>query len=84
MRAAMDTDYLIEKYIEPAASPADAWLRDYGVSVWAIVGYWRVVEGDIDQVAKDYALPREAVEGALAYYERHKDFIEARLSLNNA
>jgi len=35
-------------------------------------------------LARDYALPREAVEAALAYYRRNKEYIDARLLLNSA
>ena len=72
----------VEKYVKPAANPADARLYDYGVSVWALVAYWRGVGEDVDRVATDYALPREAVIAALQYYERHRDLIDARLALN--
>lgn len=34
---------LIDKYIEPSDSPADAWIRGYGVPVWALVSYLRAV-----------------------------------------
>ena len=77
----MDKDYLVKKYIEPAASPADAWVYGYGVDVWALIAYLRVVDGDIDQVSKAYDLPREAVEAALAYYSQHEKVIDARLML---
>jgi uncharacterized protein (DUF433 family) len=80
----MDKDYLVRKYIEPAASPADAWISGYGVDVWALIAYLRVVQGDIDQVAKAYDLPREAVEAALAYYRQHEKMIDARLMLITA
>lgn len=77
----MDKDYLVRKYIEPATSPADAWVSGYGVDVWALIAYLRVVDGDIDQVAEAYDLPREAVEAALAYYSQHEEVIDARLML---
>ncbi len=80
----MDKNSLIEKYIEPAADPGEARLYSYGVSVWALVGYWRAVKGDVDQVARDYALPPDAVQAALAYYERHREAIDAVLASNAA
>jgi uncharacterized protein (DUF433 family) len=52
--------------------------------VWALVGYWQMVDGDIGQVAADYEIPREAVEAALAYYETHREVIQARLDANAA
>jgi uncharacterized protein (DUF433 family) len=80
----MDKSSLIEKYIEPAADPGEARLFTYGVSVWALVGYWRAVKGDVDQVARDYALPPDAVQAALAYYEWHREAIDAVLASNAA
>ena len=50
--------------------------------MWALVGHLRAVCDDVDRVAADYELPREAVEAALAYYRRNKDLIDARLLLN--
>ena len=79
-------DALIAKYIEPHPSKpgvSNAWLTtDRHVPVWALIGHLDVVEGDVDQVARDYGVPREAVDAALAYYERHKASIDARLTLN--
>jgi uncharacterized protein (DUF433 family) len=78
-------DKLIARYIEqnPYYPSLDAArVKEYGVSVWSLIAYLRVVEGDVAQVATDYALPREAVEAAIAYYRRHKDLIDARIVAN--
>lgn len=79
-------DELIAKYIEPhPAKPGLSNARlttDRHVPVWALIGHLGVVEGDLDQVAHDYGVPREAVDAALAYYERHTAAIDARLVLN--
>lgn len=85
----MDETALIQRYIDVQADRsldgrADARLRDYGVPIWALIGQWQALEGDIDIVAHDYQIPREAVEAALAYYQRNKKFIDARLLLNTA
>ena len=82
-----DEQELIDRYVDThteryPAGPADARLREYGVSVWALVGHLHAVGGDVDKVAEDYLLPREAVEAALAYYGRYKKLIDARLLLN--
>lgn len=78
---------LIAQYIErnPHKSGLDeAWLKDYHVPVWALVGYLNLaVAGDIDRVTKDYNLPREAVQAAIAYYRRYHCRIEARIAANN-
>jgi uncharacterized protein (DUF433 family) len=85
----LNDEQLIQRHIDPdwdryPGGPADARLRDSGVPVWALVGHLRAVGDDLDQVAADYELPREAVDAALAYYRHHKSLIEARLLLNTA
>lgn len=82
-------EQLIRRYVDPnwdryPSGRADARLRDFGVPVWALVGHLRAVGNDVDRVAADYELPREAVDAALAFYRRHKDLIDARLILNTA
>jgi uncharacterized protein (DUF433 family) len=75
---------LIERYIEPDPHrPDDARLREHGVSVWTLVGYWRDVAGeDVERVAEDYEVPVDAVRAALAFYENNRTLIDARLALN--
>jgi uncharacterized protein (DUF433 family) len=76
---------LIDKYIEPNRDRpglAEARVAGYGVPVWALVGYLEAVHGDVQRVAHDYRLPVESVEAALAYYRRHKIFIDDRLAAN--
>jgi uncharacterized protein (DUF433 family) len=80
----MDTA-VIQQYLEPNPNrpgPADWRLKDYGVSVWAIVGQWQAVGHDVHRVAAAYAVPREAVEAALVYYAQHPEVIDARLAAN--
>lgn len=75
---------LIDQFIQidAAGGCADARVMNYGVPVWALVGYWQVNGRDIDVVAKDYELPREAVQAAMAFYERHREVIDARMLAN--
>lgn len=83
----MSNTQLIDQYIEPnpyRPGAANARLREYGVSIWALVGYYEAVRRDPDRVAHDYRLPREAVDAALAYYQKHKNAIDARLAENVA
>lgn len=81
----MSDQELIERYVENSPSGiADARLRDYGVHVWAIIGQLRVHDGDIKEVMRDYRIPSEAIEAALAYYRENKDYVDARLLLNSA
>ncbi len=83
----MDEQRAIRRYVEPnphRPGPEEARIVGYGVAVWALVGYLQAVDGDLDQVARDYGLPREAVEAALAYYREFKDPIDARIAANSA
>jgi uncharacterized protein (DUF433 family) len=85
----MDERELIERYVDLdtdryPAGRADARLHTYGVPVWALIGQLRALDGDVEQLARDYELPREAVEAALAYYRCNKIYIDARLLLNSA
>lgn len=34
--------------------------------------------------SRDYQLPHSAIEAALAYYQQHKEYIDARILLNSA
>lgn len=84
----IDQRSLIDRWVgTPDAfvpDPAEARLRASGVPVWALVGYWQVVDHDVARVARDYHLPDEAVLAALAYYERHRLDIDRRLAVNAA
>lgn len=87
-RATKDQE-LIERYIDLdweryGRGRADAWLKDYGVSVWALIAYARANDADLDELAAAYELPRDAVDAALAYYRQNKKYIEARLLVNEA
>lgn len=82
-RERVDEERLIERYIEPdplGVRISDAQLRDSGVSVWAMIGYLRLVDGDVERTARDYDVPVEAVDAALAYYRLHRAAIEGRLA----
>jgi uncharacterized protein (DUF433 family) len=84
---ACDKAALIERYVESnphKPGEAEARLRHYGVSVWALIEYWYGVDFDKAAVGRDYDLPAEAVDAALAYYKIHKALIDARIALNAA
>lgn len=88
MMVTIDTariDTLIDKYIEPhPAKPgfSNSRVNVRGVPVWALIGWLADDYSNAKQVAKDYAIPYEAMEAAIAFYERHKAVIDARLMLN--
>ena len=79
---------LIARWIEPhpwKGGRAEALVRGSSVPVWAIIGQLGGDTGDpaaIADVAGDYDLPAEAVEGALAYYRAHRGAIDERLAAN--
>ena len=75
---------LIARYIEPnpqKPQPANARLIESGVAVWALIGYLRAADGNVDEVTAAYDLSPIEMQAALAYYRQHKDAIEARLTL---
>lgn len=78
---------LIERYIDMETDdrgPAYARLTDYGTPVWAIIGDYLTTAGqDVAQVSRDYDVPVESVEGALAFYRKYMAHINARLVLND-
>lgn len=80
-------DQLIETFIKLSPSlpgVEEARIAGYGVPVWALVAHSRAIGGASEEVARDYGLPREAVDAALAYYRRHKAAFEARIAANTA
>ncbi len=83
--SAAEDQELIDRYIDPEwdrypSGRADARTRE-GVPVWALIAYMRGTGYDPDQLAKAYDLPREVVDGVLAYYRRNKKYIDARILL---
>lgn len=82
-KAEQEKSELIARYIERNPNkPAvyDARLNPYGVSIWAIASHFETVNGsDLDRAAAEYGVPREAIEAALAFYERYKAAIDAKI-----
>ena len=78
---------LIDRWIvqDPTRpGPQGARLKEHGVPVWILVGYWQGSDEDADAVAQAYDLPLEAVRAAIAYYHHHRVAIDARIALNIA
>jgi uncharacterized protein (DUF433 family) len=76
---------LIARYIElHPAKPGRAFARvkEHGVPVWALIGFLAEDFSNADQVAHDYAISREAMDAAIAYYQQNKPYIDAWLLLN--
>jgi hypothetical protein len=84
-----DDQQLIERYVDLeveryAGGRADARLKASGVSVWAIVAFFRVYDNNLTAVADHFSISEVEVEAALAYYRRNKKYVDARIILNEA
>ncbi|MGH2535124.1 MAG: DUF433 domain-containing protein [Thermomicrobiales bacterium] len=82
-----DEERFIARYVETATSYPTAEvarLRESGVSVTTVIQQLRDAGRDIADVAESYRLSQEAIRAAIAYYERHKAVIDARIMLNMA
>ncbi len=78
---------LITRWIEPhprKRGVEEARLREYNISVWALIGALRMYGDDVEGVAGGYRVPVEAVQAAQAYYQQHQCAIDARLAANAA
>lgn len=82
-------DALIAAYIEP--HPGNPGIAEYrlrveenGYPVWSIIGSLPAYGDDIEQMARDYEVSREAIEAAHVYYARHREAIDDRLAANRA
>lgn len=86
----MDDDALIARYVEEDPShpgPADARLTDFGIPIWALIGYLQAAAGgDVAQAAAAYRVPVDAIRAAVAYYNRtrNRPLIDALIALNAA
>ncbi|HEV2107837.1 MAG TPA: hypothetical protein VGR16_06205 [Thermomicrobiales bacterium] len=80
------TDELIAKWIVLGEydGPHQAWIKDHGTPVWALVGALPAHSFDGRAVAESYGLPWEAFQAAMAYYQRYKAFIDAKVLLNSS
>ena len=82
-------DSLIAQYIEP--HPGKPGIAEYrlrveqnGYPVWAIIGSLGAYGDDMEQMARDYKISREAIEAARAFYALHREAIDDRLAANRA
>ena len=82
----MKQERLISERIDEPASLGqhEARLRDTGIPVWALIDYLKAVDNDVEAVARAHEIPVEDVEAAVAYYQRHRAAIDARLTANAA
>ena len=77
---------LIARYIKPHPDDrgrAYAYFPDYGHSVSAIVRALGQPDGEIGRTATDWDMPEEAVRAAIAFYRRYREYIDARILLED-
>jgi uncharacterized protein (DUF433 family) len=80
-------DALISRYVEPHPhrhGPGDARIAEYGFSVWILIDALNAAGQDVNRVAREYHMPPDAVRAAIAFYEQHRDAIDARIRANAA
>lgn len=78
------TDDLIAKWIEVSEfdGPHQARIKDHGTPVWILAARLPVHSFDGRALAAEYDLPWEAFQAAMAFYDRHRAVIDARVLLN--
>lgn len=56
-------------------------IRDKGMSVWSVIGYYRVYEEDRERLLATYCghLTEDELDAALAYYQDYPDGIDRKL-----
>ena len=69
---------------DPLGGRDRARLAEYGTPIWALIAYLQGPNGGIAETAAAYQIPEIAVHAALRYYERNREFIDARILLNSA
>ncbi len=87
MRSREQMEAIIAAHIEPhPAKPGIERYRlkpeDGGYPVWAIIGSLDADRGNADVVAREFHLTADAMDAALAFYDRHHAVIDAWLLLN--
>ena len=81
----VDADELIARYVRPhpiGHGRAYAVIAD-GPSVSAIIRHVMVEDTDVAKTAKSWHMPEDAVRAALAFYQRHEPYFEARILLED-
>jgi uncharacterized protein (DUF433 family) len=76
------TDIAVAKYIEQhprKRDPAEARLVPSGTPVWSLIGYLIGVDWDRERTARDYGIPREAVDAAISYFREHESDLTPRI-----
>jgi uncharacterized protein (DUF433 family) len=71
-------------FLNGMRAPYDARMKASGARVRTIIRQLKLDDGDIEQVAESRDLSVEAIRAAIAYYERHRDVIDAKILLEDA
>jgi uncharacterized protein (DUF433 family) len=66
------------------ASGRRASMVGSGLDVWEVIATFRDNDGLIEQAAAYLRIPNELVQAAVAYYDDHRDEIDADIELNEA
>jgi uncharacterized protein (DUF433 family) len=81
------TEELIARWIQENPNKpgiANAGILGSRLGVWVLIEQLQLDDWNLADVAESYELPTEAVEAAVAYYERHQAEIDARIVRNRA
>lgn len=70
-----------QKYIDLNSRRSVPVIRDKGMSVWSVIGYYRVYEEDRERLLATYCghLTEEELDAALAYYQDYPYAIDKKL-----
>ena len=86
----IDTDMqeqLIAHWIEPNPhhpSLAEAWVLPGHVSLWVVIRQLQLEHWEPEGITEGYGLPAEAVQAAVAYYQRHQAVVDDRIAQSRA
>lgn len=82
MSTEAEGERLISKYIRPGEKHplSEATIGRSGPSVWRIIRFFQA-SGNPDQVLEYFGFLEPTLEAALAYYDRFKPFIDAKILL---
>ena len=69
-------EYVIAR---PDAWRRQLWLRGRHMTVGQLIAWMRVNGFSPEEVADDFDLPLAQVQEAMAYYETHRDLVDAEL-----
>jgi uncharacterized protein (DUF433 family) len=84
---ANDDPATLDRLIDPGppfSRRDEARLAGYGTPVWAVIAYLQGPDGGVARTASAFHVPEISVRAAIAYYDKHRAVIDARIVLNSA